>query len=216
MLLIKKEGDFDLKTQQLTCPDCGAHLSIKQPRSFVFCEYCGTQIYIDDEVKRTEHTININKNISIQNKQVIDNKAEVEKHKSDRVTIVCLLLMIIAFNIFGLLLIDSSPIDFLHELFNRHNQSSLQESGISLIVMPSSSSVYVGENYETVVKELKDAGFTNVVTVKDTPDDLLRTLLFKENEVIQVTINDKPVEAGKEYRSDSQIIVSYYYLSSKD
>ena len=205
-----------MKAQQLTCPDCGAHLTVAQPRSFIFCEYCGAQIYIDDEVKRTEHTININHKVTIDKKQVIEDRAEIEKQKSSRAGLICALLMFVVLQVPAIFILNPSLKDSIQLLFQGQTRQSLQESGITFIVMPSSSDAYSGEDYEDVVKELKDAGFTDVVTVKDQPDSLLVAFFYKQNEVMSVTINGRDVEAGKEYRSDSTIVVSYYYLSNSD
>lgn len=49
-----------MKVKLLKCPACNANLQISDGRNMCFCEYCGQQIFIDDEIKRTEHTRNIN------------------------------------------------------------------------------------------------------------------------------------------------------------
>lgn len=200
-----------MRAQRLTCPDCGAHLKVKEPRSFVFCEYCGTQIYIDDEVKRTEHTINQNININktVNNKQIIENRAEIEKHKADRASSASLAIMLIVCAIVMLvagLSSDPSAVENIRRVFDFQNQ----ESQITYVVMPSSSIAYSEENYETVIQELEDAGFTNITAVKDTPN-VIGAFIYDDDEVMKVTINDKDVEAGKEYPSDAKIIVTYCY-----
>lgn len=49
-----------MKIVSLKCPGCGADINVDYGRKNIFCEYCGKKIFIDDEVKRTEHTENIN------------------------------------------------------------------------------------------------------------------------------------------------------------
>ena len=49
-----------MKLITLNCPRCGADLNVEAGRKYIFCEYCGQKIYIDDEVQRSEHTENIN------------------------------------------------------------------------------------------------------------------------------------------------------------
>jgi uncharacterized membrane protein YhaH (DUF805 family)/DNA-directed RNA polymerase subunit RPC12/RpoP len=39
----------------VSCPFCGAKLEIETAQSFVTCEHCGKQIFVDDEVERIEH-----------------------------------------------------------------------------------------------------------------------------------------------------------------
>ena len=51
-----------MKLVKLECPNCKAPLEIDQDRLFVFCQYCGTKILLDDEEQR----ININANIDQQ------------------------------------------------------------------------------------------------------------------------------------------------------
>lgn len=43
-----------IKVYSLTCPQCGAALSIEGEHKFCFCQYCGTKIMIDDGT--TTHT----------------------------------------------------------------------------------------------------------------------------------------------------------------
>lgn len=37
-----------MKTISLKCPACGAPVKRKTERGYVFCEYCGTKIVLDD------------------------------------------------------------------------------------------------------------------------------------------------------------------------
>ena len=49
-----------MKIQPIECPKCHADLRIdtgrKTPNGVYYCQYCGSAINIDDEVKRSEHT----------------------------------------------------------------------------------------------------------------------------------------------------------------
>ncbi len=49
-----------MKIYQLKCPACGASVEVEKGRESCFCSYCGTKIYVDDEVHRVEITQNIN------------------------------------------------------------------------------------------------------------------------------------------------------------
>ena len=40
-----------MRIVDLTCPNCGAPLSANGDRQYIFCTYCGKQIYLDDTVK---------------------------------------------------------------------------------------------------------------------------------------------------------------------
>ena len=43
-----------MKLIDTTCPKCGANLHIDADRQSAFCEYCGAQILIDDEVQHLQ------------------------------------------------------------------------------------------------------------------------------------------------------------------
>ena len=49
-----------MKIKAIQCPNCHANLKIdadrKTPNGVYYCQYCGSAINIDDEVKRSEHT----------------------------------------------------------------------------------------------------------------------------------------------------------------
>ncbi len=49
-----------MKMYQLKCPACGASVEVEKGRESCFCSYCGTKVYVDDEVHRVEITKNIN------------------------------------------------------------------------------------------------------------------------------------------------------------
>ena len=43
-----------MKLIDTTCPKCGANLRIDADRNQAFCEYCGAQILIDNEVQHLQ------------------------------------------------------------------------------------------------------------------------------------------------------------------
>ncbi len=44
-----------MKMFPIECPNCKSKLKIEEGRDMIFCEYCGTQIFVDDGVVRSEH-----------------------------------------------------------------------------------------------------------------------------------------------------------------
>ena len=44
-----------MKLIDTTCPSCGATLTVDKEKGNVFCQYCGTQLLLDDEVKRVRY-----------------------------------------------------------------------------------------------------------------------------------------------------------------
>ena len=90
------------------CPQCGANLEIEQDRKEVYCSFCGTKLFIDDETRtmRIENNININKTIRYTDDAKVireKNKLEMKKieKKSDTIlyigifviVVLCLLLL---------------------------------------------------------------------------------------------------------------------------
>ena len=44
-----------MKLIPLECPNCKATLRIAEGREFIFCEHCGTKVYVDKEEKVSRH-----------------------------------------------------------------------------------------------------------------------------------------------------------------
>ncbi len=64
-----------MKIVSLNCPNCGANfrMEVNANRKTCFCGACGTQIHLDDEVKRTEY------------KTVSENTADVKNVELKRI-----------------------------------------------------------------------------------------------------------------------------------
>ncbi len=43
-----------MKVYELKCKNCGADLKVSDDRKVIFCEYCGSKNFVDDEVMRSE------------------------------------------------------------------------------------------------------------------------------------------------------------------
>lgn len=65
---------MSIKIIPITCPNCGANITIPADKDYVFCTYCGTKIKIDDDSIKT-YNINLNKTIR--------DEAAIEKIKAD-------------------------------------------------------------------------------------------------------------------------------------
>lgn len=75
--------------------------------------------------------------------------------------------------------------------------------------MPSSSRAYKGANYQDVINELKDAGFTNIET--EVLDDLITGWLTKDGEVEQVEVDgDTTFSTDTKKPHDVKIVVTYH------
>lgn len=40
-----------MKVETLKCSNCGSNLEVNENREFIFCKYCGTKNFINDEIK---------------------------------------------------------------------------------------------------------------------------------------------------------------------
>ena len=91
------------------CPQCGANLEIEQGRKELYCSFCGTKLFIDDETRtmRIENNININKTIRYTNDAEItkeNNKLKWKEIKQRSDTIETIVSDIVAAVIIGLIL----------------------------------------------------------------------------------------------------------------
>lgn len=77
------------------------------------------------------------------------------------------------------------------------------------IKMPFSSGVCKGDNYQDVISDLKNAGFTNVET--EVLYDLVTGILTKDGEVEKVSVNgDAKYDPDARYPKDVKIVVTYH------
>lgn len=78
-LIFLSERGEDMKLISLRCPDCNGDIDVKfKGNDFIFCPYCGTQIYVDNEADVKIYTYNINKT------EIIEDKAQIEKERRER------------------------------------------------------------------------------------------------------------------------------------
>lgn len=85
------------------CPGCGADLTVKDGnRDFMFCEYCGTKVRLDDyqethryvneaEVKKVE----ADREIELRKMEIEEQKRKDNDKSSTRILIGCLVMMLV-------------------------------------------------------------------------------------------------------------------------
>ena len=66
------------KTKSVTCPNCGAVLTVDEGANSFFCTYCGSKISVDKKNNVTV-TLNVNEN-SCKTKRIID-EAKIQEIK---------------------------------------------------------------------------------------------------------------------------------------
>ncbi|MDN3428544.1 DUF4839 domain-containing protein [Microbacterium sp. APC 3898] len=83
------------------------------------------------------------------------------------------------------------------------------EQDPNVLKVNKSSDEMGGENYQTVVSELEESGFTNIETKK--LDDLITGWLTKDGEIEQVEINGATeFSANDSFQKDSEIVITYH------
>ena len=199
-----------MKFTSLTCPNCNAPVKVENDRKYAHCEHCGTPFAVDDEIKRSERTVNINKNKTyrkVDEARIHENdtferieierlKYEAKKEKSSNFIIIFMILSLFAILFFM--------------WFQGHYESTPNSNEIKI---SASAENYKGRNYQEVVNELKAAGFSNIETVA--VDDLITGWITKENSISQISINgDFKFSSGKIFPKDAKVIISYHTFSS--
>ena len=187
-----------MKIRRIACPYCNAGLEAStKGREFVFCNYCGQKILLDDE--KIEFTINKNINVSknIHTRYTDDAEVikEINKEKQDKREYRLVVgLFVMAFVIpFGML-----------AKFEIDEKIAKSKGKIS-------AGYYrdlVGEDYKMVESHFEAAGFTNVELI-----DLDDTgIMFWENgkvETISVGGNTD-FESTDWFEPDVKVVISYH------
>lgn len=89
------------------------------------------------------------------------------------------------------------------------------EQDPNVLKVSKSSDEIVGENYQTVISELKETGFTNIETM--VLDDLITGWLTKDGEIEQVEINeDTEFSASDSFQKDSKIVITYHTFPKEE
>ena len=193
-----------MKLKTLKCPECNANIEIEENRKTCFCTYCGCSILIDDESTTINHNYTYTKRDEarirsderkekIRLKELENEEKQKKREHTETFLIVGLLLFCMLFSLF---MINFSSTDS-HKL--KDNE----------IKMPCSVSDYKGEQYEEVIKELKDMGFYNVETAEK--KDLVLGWITKDGEVYKVSINgDNDFDEGDRFPKDAKVVVTYH------
>lgn len=189
-----------MELYQIKCPACGGNINIEEEKKFCFCPYCGTKVYADDGVKRVEIT-RIYKNESKIKENEIKNQMhsreleykERQKKRENRTGIISLASVIL------IILLGGAMCWYYVK---------------NVVEVPADAKKYKGEEYNQVIRELKDMGFENVET--EVVEDLVTGWITKNGEVEKVTINgNNEFKKGDWFKKDSTIVVTYHSLKEK-
>ena len=85
------------------------------------------------------------------------------------------------------------------------------ESGTKLIKVPLSANECLDHKYETIVSQLKKAGFSNIVL--EAKDDLTSARLNDDGRILSISFNgDEQFQKKRKFPADSEIHIIYHYL----
>lgn len=119
---------------------------------------------------------------------------EREKKRNDRVVFICIgILFLMAALCFG--------ISYLYEQAEKPKADEIK--------VPFSADDLEGDNYEQVVTDLENAGFSEI-TVKE-QEDLITGFITKEGSVEKVSINgDSDFEEGDVFPEEAKVVIIYH------
>ena len=200
-----------MKALRLKCPYCGAdlHVNADNSRTYCFCEYCGQKLLLDDSVKRSVHTENINivyREINEAGILEAKNNREKLKYEKNRYGIGHALVKIVTMLLASLfaLIIFGTAFDRYENAKKRNQHKKYIEMGM-VLVEPSYR--YEGERYEVVVAELKACGFSNfeLIDLDDADED------HKKGTIASISIGGSSSFYSDSYFStDELVIISYH------
>lgn len=96
-----------MKLQEFACPNCHAPLVPIKDARYMFCDYCGTRIVIDDIEYYQEDSKTERKRMQIDadvRKHEIDMEAKTygQEKRQETLLLILMTIMIVAFLIFGI------------------------------------------------------------------------------------------------------------------
>lgn len=182
-----------MKTVNLTCQNCGANLDVKD--NIAFCSYCGAKLVIDDGNKtityRDEARIRENERKEKVRLQELEYEDKKEK-RGNKIGLICGLgipLFIILAILLG---------------FGINKWASQVQDKICAGYYDD----YIGENYEAVVEQFEEMGFTNIITV-DLEDSGLA--FWNDGKVKSVSIDgNDSFENINYFYPDDKVIIKYH------
>ena len=190
-----------MKITKIECQSCGANIRLDDDfKNVFFCPYCGSKYHYDDGTIRFE--ITENKNIRIHKR--IQNDAEIlkQKNKSKEWEYKELRIGLTVIGILVGLLVIMALVSVI--------SGNIKESKEKMAgnISAGSSSNLVGKDYETVIAQLKAAGFNNIEEI-DLED--YGIFVWNNGKVAEVSIGGKTSFGNSDYFSpDSVVVVSYH------
>ena len=187
-----------MKLVSLRCPNCHANVNTEiGERTTFFCPYCGSEVYVDDEVQRVEVNINhtyrkidearieesrarqqkseAKKDVELRRLELKEKQAQRDHQEMKTILLFAFLLPVLCLMVMGIM-----------ALIENVNEKECIAQG--KVQIGTDWGDFEGQNYETVVNELEARGFTNIETFDLDDAGWIRN---RENTVKTVSINGK-------------------------
>ena len=185
-----------MKVTELRCPRCGADLDGREKQAF--CEYCGAKLWIDDESKNVNYTYTKRDEARIRE---IESKERIrimemenatnEEKRTVKTTLIFVLLPVVLVALIWLGFAIGDGI------------ATMQGH-----ILAGNAEDYIGQNYEAVVAQLEERGFTNIATV-DLNDSGL--FFWNDGKVASVSIDGKTDFTDSQYFDpNAKVIITYH------
>ena len=193
-----------MRLKSIRCPECNAQIKLDENTPALFCQYCGSQLQIDDEVRRSEHrNYNYNYNydearireadVKMYNAENAERRARKQEKSTGKLVVGVILFWVI-------LLIFALAYDHSQEEKQKHNEAQG-------LICPGSSGSYIGKDYQTVKAQFETMGFSNIqlICIGD-------KWFFSEDygKVESVTINGKSFSKTDGFTGKEKVIISYH------
>ena len=219
------EEQKNIQMTPAICTQCGASVEVDPKQEAAVCKYCGTPFIIEKAINKyniqnaegkhvdpinfvktgvVESVLNFaDKQITMraEKKKRIEEENKLQREKS--LALIKKYWWVYAALMGALVLILA---------IGAVNESKDSAGKISVNI---SSSELVGENYEDVVSNLENAGFTNIET--EVLDDLVTGWLTKDGEVEKVEIDGTtPFSSDSKFEPNAKIVVTYHTFPEED
>jgi len=188
-----------MKAVTLTCQNCGASLTVND--KVAFCSYCGAKLIIDEDntttinynytyTKRDEARIRENERKEIVRLKELEYKEREDKRSNKVLLIWFLCWVLFAGGIF---------------LVNRINKWTSEAQGK---ICAGYYDDYIGENYEAVIEQFEEMGFTDIVAI-DLDDSGLA--FWNDGDVKSISINgNDSFDTYNYFYPDATVIIKYH------
>lgn len=230
-----------MKTKiDLTCPKCGANLSVEAGRDILFCEYCGAKILLNDENTYTIRNVDeakikqaeTDRIVRIKQMEIAEKKAEAAQKNlklkikiSLILAVVGILMMVIGYMLGGatgnsdsgfymLSMVGFFPLMGAAYIWLSSKNKDEEDDLGDKVKAPSAVTDFQKKNYTAIESIFKSAGFKNIQCVP--LNDLTMGVLKKPGMVESITINGhKITSGGRKFSPDATVVISYHSFAGR-